>query len=355
MHTICCRVSRQSSFSIIQGTHNIKMNTIHLNVRFAHQCFLGFLIGFCLVCGLSPELSAQSPEGYKPVSINLEDVEYPHPVSYLDLTIMDEDVRMAYMDVGPSGASNGKTVVLFHGLNFFGEYWDGTIEVLSNAGYRVVVPDQIGFGRSSKPVIPYSFQKKVANTHMLLDKLGITRAAVVGHSMGGMVATRFAFTYPETTERLVLVNMIGMRDFRLMRPWQSTHEVYRSELNRTYESIRRFVQNYYVTWHPPSEKYIRVHYGWNLSADWPRLAMVRALNRQMVYSQPVVYEFPHIRVPTLILSGREDGPDFADLARQTAEAIPDAELILFENVGHNPHLESPQQFHRELIRFLGSD
>jgi pimeloyl-ACP methyl ester carboxylesterase len=316
--------------------------------------FLMLLFGICLILSEPSDLWAQAPDDLKAVSINLEDVEYPHPVSYMDMNIMGKDVRMAYMDVPPAGEANGQAVVLMHGLNFFGEYWAGTIEALRNEGFRVIVPDQIGFGRSSKPIIPYTFQKKVANTHKLLDKLGIDEAAIVGHSMGGMVATRFAFSYPETTTRLVLVNMIGKRDFRLVRPWQSTSEVYESELNRTYESVRQFVENYYVEWDPASEKYIRIHYGWTLSADWPRLAMVRALNRQMVYSQPVVYEFPHVQPKTLILSGREDGPDFADLARQTAEAIPDAELILLENVGHNPHLEASEQFYHELIRFLNS-
>ncbi len=324
------------------------------SIRISPRFFLILLSGICLILSKPSDLEAQAPEDWKAMSINLEDVEYPYPVSYMNMNTMGKDVRMAYMDVPASGEANGRAVVLMHGLNFFGEYWTWTIEALRSEGFRVIVPDQIGFGRSSKPIMPYSFQKKVANTHQLLDKLGIDKAAIVGHSMGGMVATRFAFSYPESTTRLVLVNMIGKRDFRLVRPWQSTDEVYESELNRTYESIRQFVENYYVEWDPASEKYIRIHYGWTLSADWPRLAMVRALNRQMVYSQPVVYEFPHVQAQTLILSGREDGPDFADLARQTAEAIPDAELILLENVGHNPHLEASEQFHRELIRFLNS-
>lgn len=83
--------------------------------------------------------------------------------------------------------------------------------------------------------------------------------------------------------------------------------------------------------------------------------MVRALNRQMVYSQPVVYEFPHIEVPSLILSGEEDGPDFPELARQTCNTIPQCELILMENIGHNPHFEAPERFHAELIRFLSEN
>ncbi|CAN5339251.1 hypothetical protein BH23BAC3_BH23BAC3_03120 [soil metagenome] len=104
--------------------------------------------------------SGSPPDDWGPVSIGLEDISYPHPVEYFEFSILGEEVRMAYMDVAPSGEANGRTVVLLHGLNFFGEYWDESITVLSDAGFRVIVPDQIGFGRSSKPIIPYSFQKK---------------------------------------------------------------------------------------------------------------------------------------------------------------------------------------------------
>jgi pimeloyl-ACP methyl ester carboxylesterase len=318
------------------------------------RCLRNLTVAVCLPLLFTMQGVAQAPGHWGPVSIGLEEIEYPHPVSWMEFSAQGKVVRMAYMDVPPSGSSNGQAVVLLHGLNFFGEYWAGTIDALTQEGFRVIVPDQIGFGRSSKPVIAYSFQKKAANTKKLLEMLEIEKAAIVGHSMGGMLAARFAFSYPETTSHLVLVNMIGKQDFRLTRPWSSTDEVYEAERNRSYEEIRRGQERYYVEWGEEYEKYIRIHYGWTLSPEFPRLAKVRALNRQMVYSQPVVYEFPHIESETLILSGREDGPDFAELAQMTAEAIPNSKLILLDNVGHNPHFEAPDRFHSELIHFLNS-
>ena len=317
-----------------------------------HHPYILFSVFLNLLLLIPLWLSAQAPDDWEAVSITVEEIDYPHPVSYLNLTVLGQDARMAYMDVSPSGEANGRSVVLLHGLNFFGEYWEGTIEALSREGYRVIVPDQVGFGRSSKPIIPYSFQKKAANTKALLDELGVENSVILGHSMGGMLATRFAYSYPETTEKLVLVNMIGKEDFRHSRPWQSTDEIYQSEMNRNYESIRQQQENYYVEWKPEYEKYIKIHYGWLQSADWPHLAKVRALNRQMLYSQPVALEFAHLQVPALILSGKEDGANFADQARNVAETIPEAELILLENIGHNPHLEAPDLFHRQLIENL---
>jgi pimeloyl-ACP methyl ester carboxylesterase len=164
-------------------------------------------------------------------------VPYPHPVKFLSLTLYGHDVRMAYMDVAPSTQPNGRSIVLLHGMNFFGEYWGGTIEVLRKEGFRVVVPDQVGFGRSTKAVIPYTVSDMAANTRKLLETVGIQRAIIVGHSMGGMVATRFALLYPDVVEKLVLYNQIGLTDARLERPPASVDAAYKGLLNQSYDAV----------------------------------------------------------------------------------------------------------------------
>ncbi len=136
------------------------------------------------------------PADWGPMSINLEDVPYPHPVAYLSFNLEGQDVRMAYMDVPPSGTANGRSVVLLHGMNFFGEAWTETIAILSKEGYRVIVPDQIGYGRSSKPILHYSISTHASNTKRLIDALGIKTTDIVTHSMGGMVASRFRLVLP---------------------------------------------------------------------------------------------------------------------------------------------------------------
>src|SRR5215475_8403619 len=120
----------------------------------------------------------QAPADYGPVSVDLTDVPYRHPVSTLSFVLYGQDVRMAYMDVKPTGTPNGQTVVLLHGFNFSGEAWRGTIDVLTREGFRVIVPDQIGFGRSSKPFIPYTFNDMAINTRRLLKSLGVEHAAI---------------------------------------------------------------------------------------------------------------------------------------------------------------------------------
>jgi pimeloyl-ACP methyl ester carboxylesterase len=289
------------------------------------------------------------------MSPSLEDVPYPHPVSYMSFTMSGQDVRMAYMDVSPVGAENGKTVVLLHGGNFFAEYWKGTIEVLRNEGFRVLATDRIGYGRSSKPILPYTLHDMALHIKLLLDEKGISKAAIVGHSMGGMVTSRFAFSYPSMTTHAVMVNQIGLTDSRLDRAWRDHEAQYQASLNRTYDSIRRGIERYFVTWNPDYEYFIRLHYGWTQSGDWPQFAMVRSRISQMLYADPVVHDWPHIKAKTLVIGGTEDGPNFPALAKNVADTIPNAELVLIDNVGHIPHLEAPDQFHAELIRFLKSD
>jgi pimeloyl-ACP methyl ester carboxylesterase len=297
-----------------------------------------------------------TPTDVKPGSITLEDVPYPYPVSYLPLTLYGQEVRMAYMDVAPEGQANGRIVVLFHGMNFFGEYWAATIDVLRKQGFRVVVPDQIGFGRSSKPIIPYNFHDMALNTRKLLQHLGISKAAIVGHSMGGMLTARFAASYPDMTERAVIYNPIGLTDPRWERPWRSTDEAYKQTLGQTYQQAYQGIARYFVTgWKPEYEKYVRIHYAWTLSGDWPRFAMVRTLVQQMTYLDPVVYDWPHIKVKTLVLGGDKDGPNFPERAKHIADTIPGAELVLIPGVGHVPHFEAPDLFYKALLKFLNSD
>jgi pimeloyl-ACP methyl ester carboxylesterase len=307
--------------------------------------------------------AAPPPSDVKPGSITSEDVPYPYAVSYLPLTLYGQDVRMAYMDVPPAGAANGHTVVLLHGNNFAGVYFGGPIDTLRKEGFRVVVPDQIGYGRSSKPIIPYNFHDWARNTRLLLQSLTIDKAMVVGHSMGGMLAARFATQYPDMTERLVLYNPIGLVDPRWDRPWESTDEAYKRTLASNWQNVRAAIMRYVThntsAWNAEFEKYTRMRYAWTLSADWPRLAMVQTLINQVQYLDPVVSDWEHIKAPTLVFGGAEDSlPGSAAVFKQrmqfVAERIPNGRgtLHLIPGLGHVPHLEAPEKTYPPLVAFL---
>ena len=300
-----------------------------------------------------------APADWGPMSINLEDVPYPYPVSYLSFTLENQDVRMAYMDVAPAPPARGqaanlspRSVVLLHGMNFFGEAWTDTIAILRNEGYRVIVPDQIGYGRSSKPILHYSISTHAANTKRLIDHLGIKATDIVTHSMGGMVASRFAASYPDVVGNLAMINQIGLSDTRSSRPWRETSEVYKSALARDYADIVKGMRAYYVNWKPEYMKYVKIHYGWTLSGDWPRMAMVRALQQQAIYADPVVYDWPRIKARTLVIGGEKDGPNYPAQARRVADAVQNGQLVIISGIGHNPQFEAPEQLYPPLLKFL---
>ncbi|MHA4893601.1 alpha/beta fold hydrolase [Pedobacter sp. PWIIR3] len=302
------------------------------------------------------------------ISTTLEGVKYAYPVKYYPVRAEGQDLRMAYMDILPTQLANGRTLVLFHGKNFAGYYWTNVIKALTSRGFRVVVPDQIGFGKSSKAIIHYSFHQLAKWNKALLDTLGIKKASILGHSMGGMLATRFALLYPETTEKLLLENPIGLEDYRGFVPYITTEEQYRTELRSTPESIRKYYQtSYFTVWKPEYEELVRIAGGMTNSGDYPRAAKVAAMTYSMIYEQPVVYEFYNLKVPTVLFIGKEDktiigkallSPDqqalhgqYKLLGKQTAAKIPGAKLIEFEACGHIPHIEVPTEF---TVALLGS-
>ena len=312
-----------------------------------------------LAVGYAQEAAPKAPTDIKPGSITYEEIEYPYPVAYLPLAVYGQDVRMAYMDVPPEGQPNGRTVMMFHGMNFGGFYFGGPIDVLRKEGFRIVVPDQIGFGRSSKPIIPYNFHDMALNSRRLLQSLGIGKVTIIGHSMGGMLAARFAASFPDITECAVIYDPIGLTDPRYERPWRSADDAYKATMAQTndqrwqgfYANIRRYFPSP-GAWKPEYEKYVRILYAPTLSGDWPRLAMVRSIYQQITYLDPVVYDWPKIKVKTLVIGGEKDGQDFPKLAKHIADSIPGAELVIIPNAGHVPHLEVPDVFYKELLKFV---
>ncbi|TGD80646.1 alpha/beta fold hydrolase [Hymenobacter wooponensis] len=300
----------------------------------------------------------------------LDGYEYPYPVKYLPLRLEGQAMRMAYMDVPAAAKANGRTVVLLHGKNFFGAYWRETIKALTAAGFRVVVPDQIGFGKSDKPDIHYSFHQLARNTKHILDTLGVQKAIIVGHSMGGMLATRFALMYPATTEKLVLENPIGLEDYRVSVPFQSVDQAEATERKSTEESIRKYHATYYPHGYP------KAHDEWLLPLaaqtrhpDFPKVARANALTFEMIYQQPVSYEFSRVTVPTLLIIGQDDRTvvgkglvkdqkllatlgQYPELGRRTAAQIKGAKLVPLSGVGHIPHLEATPRFLEALLAFI---
>jgi len=300
----------------------------------------------------------------------LSDFSYPFPVKHFEIKSQRQTLKMAYMDVSPQ-ASNGKVVVLLHGKNFGGFYWEPSIRALTEAGFRVIVPDQIGFGKSSKPqCYQFGFQDLATNTFSLLENLNIDRASIVGHSMGGMLAVRFALMHSTFTTELVLVNPLGLEDWKTTVPYRTIDDFYADELKATAESVRDYqkVSYYDGNWTPEYESLIQAQIGWINHPDYPKVAWNAALTSEMILTQPVIYEFPLIHVPTLLIIGQRDRTaigktwvskdiaaplgNYPVLGKAAAQAIPNAKLVEIQGAGHVPQIEKFPEYKRALLDFL---
>lgn len=305
-----------------------------------------------------------------PLDKDLSQVTYPYMVKFHPLKSQGQDLEMAYVDVWPE-VPNGKAILLLHGKNFNIAYWGETIQRLRKEGFRVIAVDQIGFGKSTKPQnYQFSFHQLARNTKSLLDSLKVKKAIVLGHSMGGMLATRFALSYPGTTEKLVLENPIGLEDYQELAPYRSIDANYRDELGKTVEDYRAYQLKYYYdnNWKPDYDPWLNLLAGWTLHEDYPLVAWNAALTTDMIFTQPVVHEFKNVPCPTLLIIGTRDrtaiGRDRApkstqavmglyhELGKKTQRAIPNATLVELDNIGHLPHIEAFDRFMGPLLEFL---
>jgi len=304
----------------------------------------------------------------------LEGFSYPWPVTNFEFVSQGSPLHMAYMDVRPAMPS-GCVVVLLHGKNYVAATWKGTISVLNDAGYRVIAPDQIGFGKSTKPAhYQYTFQQLAGNTHALLASLGISHVTVVGHSTGRMLGVRYALMYPDTVDRLVLVDPIGLEDWMAKGvPWQSVDVLYQQELQTTADRIREYERSTYYagTWRPEYEQWVQMLAGLYRGPGRELVAWNAALLSDMIHTQPVLYEFSELRMPVLLVIGDKDttafGKDAAPpavratlgnyqkLGKEAARIIPRVHLAEFPDLGHSPQIQAPDVFHIVLLDWLAEN
>jgi pimeloyl-ACP methyl ester carboxylesterase len=325
---------------------------------------LRLLFGAILAAGLMGPASADPM---------LSGFDYAFDVHYFEFTSQKLPLKMAYLDVAPAGTPNGDTIVLLHGKNFCAATWENTIPALSRAGYRVVAPEQIGFCKSSKPEhYQYSFQQLAANTHALLQAAGVMNPIILGHSTGGMLAFRYALMYPHETKVLAAVNPIGLEDWKAKGvPFATVDELYQGELKTTADSIRNYerVTYYAGTWNPAYDKWVNMLAGMYEGEDGKLFAWSQALTSDMIFSQPVVYEFGNITVPTLLLIGEKDNTaigknraaatptvqglgNYRELGPATARAIKGSVLVTFKDDGHAPQIQNPDRFNMALLHNL---
>jgi pimeloyl-ACP methyl ester carboxylesterase len=311
---------------------------------------------------------AAAPRTYGP---RLEGFDYPFPVREYRTVAQGQSIEMAYMELAPA-RPNGRTVVLFHGKNFCGATWGDTARVLAATGYRVIVPDQIGFCKSSKPAgFQYSLYGMASMTADLLRSRGISKATLVGHSMGGLVAERLAIAQPQMVDQLILVDPLGLAD-RLAQgvPYIGVDKAADLERRKTSASIRssQLTAYYHGVWRRDYDRSVDMMAGLYAGPGRDAVIDAQARTTEMIETQPVVYEFGRITVPTILMVGTLDHnvfgrgwappeianqlPEAATLGDRAAARMKNARFVPLPGLGHVPQVEDPARFQIALIQAL---
>lgn len=315
-----------------------------------------------------------SPRDVKPLGTNLEDFAYPWPVKRMPVTVGSEQGSMAYMTVAPTRSANGRTVLLLHGKNFCGATWESSARALANAGYRVLVADQLGFCKSSKPrTAQYSFAMMAHFTHAMMQREGVERVTIVGHSTGGMLAMHFALMFPEAAERLVLVNPLGLNDQMAEGvPYTPLDKLIAAERGKGFTQMKAYqLKTYYHgTWRPEYDRWIKMLAGQYATDDDDAVEIAQAKTSEMILTQPVSQHLARLALPVTLMIGMRDTTSFGkeqapdaikpklrtvpQVAPEAAAKMPNATLVRFADYGHSPQVEAPQVFEARLLQVLAA-
>ena len=331
------------------------------------------LISFLFISLFSQSVLAQNIDNNsRPVyDAQLSGYSYGLEVNYFSFASQRQELKMAYIYLG--GKPGKPVVTLMHGKNFNAHYWIPTARYLNEKGYGVLIPDQIGFGKSSKPLnYQYSFSALAHHTLGLMASLKIQKSIIIGHSMGGMLASRFALMYPEMTTQLILVNPIGLENYLQYVEYKDTDFFYKKELAKTPEGIKRYQQkNYYAgKWNEQYEALTQFMIGQIQGPDKELIAWVNAQTYDMIFTQPVITEFKDLSIPVRLIIGTRDrtGPGrnwkkpgvnyelgrYDRLGKTADKLIPESELYELTDLGHLPHIEDFERFVNVLDKALGT-
>jgi pimeloyl-ACP methyl ester carboxylesterase len=257
-----------------------------------------------------------------------------------DKTVLVFGQMIHYFDTG-----SGPVVVLLHGLGSRKEDWMPVVEPLAQK-YRVLIPDQIGFGRSDKPLLDYSVQTYVDFLNEYLRQLRVERASLVGESLGGWIAALYAVelsggAHMIPVEKLVLVDAAGLKQDK---PIPNLNPSSLAAMRGMMEAVF-----YDTSW--LNEEALR-----KIFTD--KLSVHDAYTVRSILSNPALGgerlddRLANIKVPTLVVWGKQDNLLPIASGERYAAGIAGAKLISFEKCGHVPPIEKTEEFLAAVTTFL---
>lgn len=260
--------------------------------------------------------------------------------------LVDKEVIVYGAKIHYVEAGSGPVVILLHGLGGNTQNWALNIGALAEK-FRVIVPDQIGFGRSDKPVINYRIGTYVDFLEQLCKQLKIERASIAGVSMGSWIAAAFTLAHPERVERLVLIDAAG---YALPPDFDERKLI---DLNpSTRQGMKQLAATVFYNKHVfTSEAVIDQMMTQRISAGDGYT--IRSITESIMRREDSLDDrLSAIKRPTLVIWGREDGLLPLSDGERFKKDIAGSTLLVFDLCGHVPNLEKAPEFNAAVLKFL---
>lgn len=257
----------------------------------------------------------------------------------------------------------GRDTILFvHGLSSYIPAWDRNIPVLKEH-FRTIAIDLPGYSHSQEGVFPGKMTFYAEVVAEIIEKLGLDKVTLCGHSMGGQVVLTTALEYPDLVNKLILAAPAGLEPFTgteirkiksVTRP-----EVYYSF---TDEQIRQNYEANFCKMPPEAEFMIQDRIEMKSSPNFMDYCRVVVNSLNGMLNRPVYERLEEIETETLVLFGENDaliphpalhrGMKPGDIARIATDNMPNAMSVLFKECGHFLQFEKPREFNEAVLYFL---
>lgn len=268
-------------------------------------------------------------------------------------------VHLAWHDSG----GDGPVVVLVHGLASNAGFWRANLHALADAGMRVIAVDLPGYGKSGKSfATPYGMAFYARTIDALLERLGIARATVAGHSMGGQIAMTMVLAGSTRVTRLILLSPAGIERFgdgegRWMKGAMTPAFVMETPEDR----VRANLAANFFEWRDDLEWMVEERVRMAKDPAFERFAYAVSRCVAAMIDEPVWQRLAEIRLPVLILAGENDnlipnpylhGGRTRGVMEEGLAQIPSARLEMIPDAGHMIQLERPDAVNAVMISFL---
>lgn len=255
--------------------------------------------------------------------------------------------KMHYIDIG-----KGKPIVLVHGFSDSTYCWHNNIYALIDAGFRLILVDQPGMGKSEIPPEPYAYsiENQAKEIIRLTEKLLLKKFNLIGHSMGGGIALYISYFYPQKVINTVVIDPVCFRPpKRLFLTYPGTTHIASVFAGRWV--VKMALNDVYYNDDKVDDKLVDEYTRPMMKPNF--WEMLSSLSRQYFSDEfdRMVVNYNEMNTPLLIIWGEQDEWLPVDYGLKLHEKIPNSQLEILKNCGHNPHQECSARVNSRVMKF----